>query len=170
MNARLLTLALASAALLSTAAVQAKPDDHTHYGGPRATVPHEHGDFLAFGRPGKEKWAARTIPLIATDDNRYSVPAFTVEQGETVKFVLTNAGMRPHQFVLGDAKTQRLVEAGSFTERPNAVTLAPGESKTLVWKFDRFGVFQIACHEPGAYQAGMVSYVTVPMAPKRGWR
>lgn len=178
MSIRPLALALASAALLSTGTVQAQPDDHIHYGGPRATYPHEHGDYLAFGRPAKPSQARLTVAMSASDDLRYSVPTLTVQQGDVVNFVLTNTGTQPHQFVLGDKKTQRKEEqsaqampAMAMTQnQPNAVTVAPGETQTLAWKFDRFGEFQIACHLPGAYQAGMVSYVAVTKLPKRGWR
>lgn len=176
MNIRLLAAALLSAALLpSPYAFSATPDDHVDYGGPRV-MPHEHGAVYSFGRPGQEKYARRTVTLTATDDMRYSESTLDFEQGDTVKFVFTNAGTKPHEFVLADKKTQMKEEEKarampeSAKSEPFSLLLAPGETKTLVWKFDRFGIFEIACHQPGSYQAGMMTYISVPMAPKRGLR
>ena len=78
--------------------------------------------------------------------------------------------------MLADPATQKTYEREHQTTPdlaatlPNATLVAPGESKVLVWRFDRSGVFELACHQPGMYQSGMVSYVSVPPAPKRGWR
>ncbi len=40
---------------------------------------------------------------------------------------------------------------------PAAVTLEPGETKAVVWKFDKkpASPLEFACHEPGHYEAGM---------------
>lgn len=174
MTIRTLALALLSASLLSTPALAEPVDTHVDYGGPRA-LPHERGDIYSFGRPGQEKYAHRTVTLTATDDMRYSESTLDFKQGDTVKFVFTNAGSKPHEFVLADKRTQEKVEKArsaqeSVKSPPYSMLLAPGETKTLVWQFDRFGVFEVACHLPGNYKAGMVTYISVPMAPKRGWR
>lgn len=174
MTIRTLALTLLSASLLASPVLAAPPDMHVDYGGPRA-MPHEHGDVYSFGRPGQEKFARRTVTLTAMDDMRYSESTLSFDQGDTVKFVFTNTGSKPHEFVLADKKTQAKVEKArpdpqSEQSPPYSVLLAPGETKTLVWKFDRFGIFEIACHLPGAYKAGMMTYISVPMAPKRGWR
>lgn len=174
MAIRTLALTLLSASLLATPALAEPVDTHVDYGGPRV-MPHEHGDVYSFGRPGKEKYASRTVTLTATDDMRYSESTLDFEQGDTVKFVFTNAGSKPHEFVLADRRTQAKVEKAKsdpapVNSPPYSMLLGPGETKTLVWKFDRFGVFEVACHLPGNYKAGMVTYISVPMAPKRGWR
>ena len=40
---------------------------------------------------------------------------------------------------------------------PAAVTVEPGQTKTVVWKFDKkpASPLEFACHEPGHYEAGM---------------
>lgn len=174
MTIRTLALTLLSASLLSTSALAEPVGTHVDYGGPRA-VPHEHGDIYSFGRPGQEKYARRTITLTASDDMRHSESTLDFAQGDTVKFVFTNAGSKPHEFVLADKRTQAKVEKARpdpepVKSQPYSLLLAPGETRTLVWQFDRFGIFEVACHLPGAYKAGMVTYISVPMAPKRGWR
>lgn len=175
MTIRKLALALLSASLLATPVLAASADDHVDYGGPRA-VPHQHHeDIYSFGRPGQEKYARRTVTLTVSDDMRYSESSLSFDQGETVKFVLTNTGSQPHEFVLADKPTQARIEKArpdplTTKSPPFSVLLAPGETRTVVWWFDRYGVFELACHQPGHYKAGMVTDISVSMAPKRGGR
>jgi uncharacterized cupredoxin-like copper-binding protein len=44
---------------------------------------------------------------------------------------------------------------------PNSVSLEPGETKELTWRFGHPGTLEYACHEPGHYQAGMRGRLTV---------
>jgi uncharacterized cupredoxin-like copper-binding protein len=37
----------------------------------------------------------------------------------------------------------------------------PGQSTTLEWTLDKPGQYQLACHEPGHYEQGMVATFTV---------
>ena len=132
MTIRTLALTLLVASLLSTPALAEPVDIHVDYGGPRA-VPHEHGDIYSFGRPGQEKHARRTITLTSSDNMRYSESTLDFAQGDTVKFVFTNAGSKPHEFVLADKRTQDKVEKArpdpeSVKSPPYSLLLAPGET------------------------------------------
>jgi hypothetical protein len=40
-------------------------------------------------------------------------------------------------------------------------SLAPGETKSIVWRFTQPGTVELACHEAGHYEAGMISRVAV---------
>ena len=42
-----------------------------------------------------------------------------------------------------------------------AIVLQPGESGELSYTFDLPGTYQIGCHQPGHYAAGMKIEVTV---------
>lgn len=44
---------------------------------------------------------------------------------------------------------------------PNQVTLDPGKSGELVWRFTRAGTFSFACLIPGHFEAGMVGKAIV---------
>jgi uncharacterized cupredoxin-like copper-binding protein len=128
---------------------------------------HEQQSF-AFGRRGDAKRADRTIRIKALDTMRYDKSKLTVRAGETVRFIVTNAGKIRHEFVIGDAaeqhehaKEMQSMHGMEMPDEANGVSLAPGETKALVWQFDGAGTVQVACHEPGHYEAGMVSRVLV---------
>jgi uncharacterized cupredoxin-like copper-binding protein len=80
---------------------------------------------------------------------------------------VTNAGKIEHEFVIGDAEEQRQ-HAAMMEEMPdmkhdegNAVSLEPGQTKKLIWRFEKPETVEIACHVPGHYEAGMHAIVTV---------
>ncbi len=121
----------------------------------------------AAGQPGDPARASRTVKVTALDTMRFEPAKLAVKAGETVRFEVTNAGKVAHEFTIGDAKTQREHEEmmqkmpGMKHDDPNSVSLAPGETKTLVWQFGKPGTAELGCHEPGHYPAGMRSLVAV---------
>jgi len=124
---------------------------------------HGHG----IGEPGDPAKASRVIRVEATDDMRFRPAAFTVKQGETVRIVVINKGKLKHELMLGTQKD--LVEhAAEMAKNPemehdddNAVTVLPGETKDLVWRFTRAGRVDFGCLVPGHYEGGMHGRVTV---------
>jgi uncharacterized cupredoxin-like copper-binding protein len=126
----------------------------------------DRGSF-AFGQPGDAKKVDRTIRIKALDTMRYNKRDLTVRVGETVRFIVTNVGKIRREFVIGDAAEQRehtkeMAEMpGMATTEANGVSLAPGETKSIVWQFVGPGTVELACHVPGHYEAGMVSRVIV---------
>jgi uncharacterized cupredoxin-like copper-binding protein len=42
-----------------------------------------------------------------------------------------------------------------------AVTVEPGKTEELTTRFDDAGTYEIGCHEPGHYAAGMKITITV---------
>ncbi len=128
---------------------------------------HDRGS-LTFGRPGDPSKVDRTIQITALDTMRYNQSEFTVRAGETVRFIVTNAGKMRHEFVIGDAAEQRehakemaAMPGMAMPDEANGISLAPGETKSIVWQFAGPGTVELACHEPGHYEAGMVSRVIV---------
>lgn len=125
------------------------------------------GHASAAGRLGKKGQVDRTIKIDASDAMRFKPASITVQQGDTVRFVVTNSGSVVHEFVIATAAQQREHDAmmrrmpNVAHEEPNVVTLKPGETGTLIWQFTRPGSVQYACHEPGHYAAGMVGIVNV---------
>ena len=124
---------------------------------------------FSFGQPGKADRISRTIRIAATDIMRFNPSVIYVHPGETVRFIVTNTGNLRHEFVIGDKKEQIEHEkemakmAGMvMPDEANGISLAPGQTKTLIWQFPaKPGVVEYACHQPGHFAAGMIGKVYV---------
>ena len=137
---------------------------HRHDKSGKAHTGHGHVAAGA-GQPGKANRVTGTIRMQALDTMRYAPEKLTVKSGQTVRFIVTNAGKLKHEFAIGDAEEQRQ-HAEMMKEMPdmkhdegNAVSLEPGQTKELIWQFSHPG--GVACHLPGHYEAGMRAIVTV---------
>jgi uncharacterized cupredoxin-like copper-binding protein len=84
----------------------------------------------------------------------------TFKVGQPYTFVVTNNGTIEHEMVIErrGAVDQALEANGQEAE---AADLDPGQTKTLTWTFTEPGDYQLACHIPGHYEAGMVTAITV---------
>lgn len=125
------------------------------------------GGHHSFGEPGKAAEASRTIN-VTLDEMKILHDLKQVKRGETIRFVVTNKGAMEHEFSVGDTASQRAHAAMmkknphmKHDNDPTAVTLSPGETKEVVWKFNRTiqGQIEFACQMPGHYEAGMTSKV-----------
>jgi uncharacterized cupredoxin-like copper-binding protein len=100
-------------------------------------------------------------PVAITLDDFTVTPSrssFTV--GQTYTFTATNEGKVVHEMVIekgGDV--DKALDAGG--QEAEAEDIAPGASKSLTWTFTEPGTYQIACHKPGHFEAGMVATITV---------
>jgi uncharacterized cupredoxin-like copper-binding protein len=114
----------------------------------------------------------RSIAVTASDTMRFEPGTISVTTGETIAFVVTNTGEAEHEFVLGDATVQaehaEEADANGAAEMGDeahsdeaAITLAPGETRTLVYTFEEPGPLIYACHLPGHYEAGMWGTIVV---------
>lgn len=150
------------AALLAFAAPAVADDPHAMH------MQHGHGGAAtAIGEPGDDAQATRTVDVDMRDTMRFSPATLTVRRGDTVRFVVTNNGKIRHEMTLGTAaslaehaKMMQQMPGMSHAE-PNAVTVDPGERKTLVWHFTQPGTVEFACLEPGHFEAGMRGVVNV---------
>jgi len=128
---------------------------------------HRHGADASYGAPGDPREAKRTVTVTMSDDMRFAPAGVAVRRGETVRFVVRNAGRLKHEMMLGSE--EELVEhAKAMQEHPdmehddeNAVTVPPGETRELVWRFTRAGRVDFGCLVPGHYEAGMKGHVRV---------
>jgi uncharacterized cupredoxin-like copper-binding protein len=108
-----------------------------------------------------------TIRVAALDELAFDPPSIEVEVGETVRFVVTNAGETEHEFVVGDAETQEMAEEQAMqgehghVEAMASLSLAPGETKEATITFEQQGELLYACHVAGHYDDGMVGTITV---------
>lgn len=120
------------------------------------------------GGPADEADATRTVEVSTLDAFAFQPATMTVSAGETVTFAVTNPGASVHEFTLGDADMQQEharamahAPAGMAHEFPNAITIPPGETKRLTWRFGGAGTLEYACHVAGHHEAGMRGMITV---------
>jgi uncharacterized cupredoxin-like copper-binding protein len=120
----------------------------------------------AWGIAGDAK-GARTIEITMRDDMRFSPEAVEVKQGETIRFVVKNAGKVMHEMVIGTKKDLDEHAAlmakypGMEHDEPYMTHVAPGKSGEIIWTFNRAGEFDFGCLIAGHYQAGMVGKIKV---------
>jgi uncharacterized cupredoxin-like copper-binding protein len=135
---------------------------------PISSTAHE-GHFSA-GEPGNPKKPARVINVVMREEGKKMMfdPALvTVRKGEQIRFVLDNAGIENHEFVLATVAENR--KHGELMKKypdmehedPNAQRVAPFNRGELLWQFTKAGEFEFACLMPGHYEAGMFGKVIV---------
>jgi uncharacterized cupredoxin-like copper-binding protein len=109
--------------------------------------------------------AAQGAPVdvnVTLEDFSVTVERTTFIAGQPYRFLVTNAGTTPHEFVLEPAG--EVDEPLEVEEREAEIEdIAPGLTKELVWTFAEPGDYQMACHVPGHYEAGMkMAFTVVP--------
>lgn len=121
-----------------------------------------------FGRRGDPSEADRKIEITQLDTFAFQPSSVEVEMGGTVTFAVTNEGETPHEFVLGDEMVQQaheseMQEMGGemMPDEPSAITVQPGETKSLTWTFTEAGSLQFGCHIAGHFAKGMVGVIDV---------
>lgn len=177
-------------------------------GAPPASGGVGHGEGFVGGGPGGPGEVGRTVEIEAKD-MRFFPDSVSVEDGETVRFVIHNTDSVEHDFTIGTPEVQaahreemgEMYAAGAMDpaampgdlnhggmmdsdgdhghmsghmsghrdahmegassaamghDDPNAVMVQPGETKELIWRFERAGELQFACNVPGHYESGMI--------------
>ena len=120
-----------------------------------------------FGQVGQPDQINRTVKVEMSDNMRFTPNKLKVKKGDTVLFVIHNAGEVKHEFVLGTESA--LKEHNEFMKQhpdmehddDSMVTVLPGESADIIWQFTRSGTVHFACLQPGHYAAGMKGNVSV---------
>jgi uncharacterized cupredoxin-like copper-binding protein len=129
-----------------------------------------HGRTFAAGEPGNPKKPSRVVEIVMAEGPgtmTYAPATIEVKKGEQIKFVLKNAGLLDHEFlvdsVANNARHKKEMEAkpGMQHKEPNGVTLKPGARGELLWRFTKTGIFEFACLIPGHYEAGMKGTLVV---------
>lgn len=124
------------------------------------------------GEPGKAAGVSRTIMVDMADTMRFAPEMIDVQQGETIRFVVKNSGRIKHEMVLGTPKELKEHYAMMMKmpemehAEDNMVTVEPGKTGEIIWRFTRARVVDFACLQPGHYGAGMKGQVTVTAASR----
>ena len=125
------------------------------------------GEANAVGQAGKAAEVTRSVKVNMTDEMRFIPASMMVKQGETLRITVSNSGQLKHEMVLGtEAELKEHYEAMlKFPEMEhddaNQVTVLPGKSAEMIWKFTKAGKINFACLQPGHYDAGMKGAFTV---------
>ncbi len=142
-------------------------EDHAAKPGSKATA-HEHlHDGAAIGEPGDSARVDRTVQVSMSDAMRFLPSSIPVRQGETIHFVIHNEGQLRHEMVLGTEHELKehyeLMKKFPEMEHADAeaVTVAPGKTGEIIWRFTKAGTVNFACLESGHYDAGMKGLVKV---------
>lgn len=94
----------------------------------------------------------------------FSPEKLDVKVGETVTFVFTNTSNLVHDAFIGDKAAQEEHEKAMRSSKDGnhdhaghegAVTVHPGETAALRYRFEEPGTIEIGCHQPYHYAAGM---------------
>lgn len=117
-------------------------------------------------------------------DNYYKPKSLNILEGETVRFVVENAGEFVHEFNIATAKMHEahrpemlmMFEHGvlepdrinreaakamqasmghGMHDEPNSVLLEPGKTGEIIWTFPEKTKLEFACNIPGHYETGM---------------
>jgi uncharacterized cupredoxin-like copper-binding protein/Cu/Ag efflux protein CusF len=128
---------------------------------------HDDDESTEFGEPGLASMADRTIAVTMSDDMRFKPDSIAVREGETIHFVVTNAGTVRHEMMVGTIEELQ-DHAQLMRQFPemihddtNAVSVEPGKTGEFAWKFTVPGTFDFACLVPGHYESGMKGGITV---------
>ena len=124
-------------------------------------------DGPGIGQPGLAAKVSRTVTIDMQDNMRFVPATLRVKQGETVRLVVRNTGVVPHELVLGSIKDLQAHAKAMQKfpdmehEEPNILTVAPGAQGELVWHFTKAMTLDFACLRPGHYEAGMKGKIEV---------
>jgi len=129
-----------------------------------------HGDHAVPSGP-TALVVSRSIEVRMDDQMRFTPSHIEVRAGETIRFVVHNAGQTAHEMVLGsDTEIREHAQAmqqgaghgeGHSHGTGASIEVAAGQTGELVVKFDQATTLQMACLIPGHYEAGMRGTVKV---------
>lgn len=111
---------------------------------------------------------SRTVE-VAMLDIEFDQTTLTVNAGETIDFRFTNNGKIAHDAFIGDAAAQmdheiEMADMGDASGHPMeeaAIVVQPGDAGQLSYAFTEPGTYEVGCHQPGHYAAGMKIDVAV---------
>lgn len=169
--------ALALTSSLALAGETNHDDDHGGHGAAKTNI----------GEAGSASDVTTTIEVVMYD-NYYEPESISAKEGETVRFIIKNAGEFVHEFGIATAEMheahapmmEMMVEHGvleadkinhdiakqmqesmghGMHKEPNSVLLEPGQSGEIIWKFPDHVELEFACNVPGHYDGGMVGEI-----------
>jgi len=140
-----------------------------------AATGHSHGETGAVEDPHGAALIAhivtRSVNVTMDDQMRFTPARIDVQAGDTVRFMVRNAGQTAHEMVLGSEEEIRThaqsMRQGAGHEADHshgtgaAINVAAGQTGELVVRFAQAQQLLMACLIPGHYEAGMRGTVNV---------
>lgn len=120
-----------------------------------------------WGQAGEARRATQQVRVRMSDTMRFTPDRIVVRRGDTVSFVVLNAGRLMHEFVIGTLPAlQAHADAmkrhpGMEHDEPYMAHVSPGRTARIRWTFNRAGEFHAGCLIPGHWDAGMKATITV---------
>jgi len=150
---------------------------------------HGHGGMTETGGPGDPSLVTTTIDVVMYD-NYYEPEEIAVKEGETVRFIIKNAGNLVHEFNIATAamheahgpemammvdhgvlqpdhinwdaaKAMQATMGHGMHEEANSILLEPGQSGEIIWEFPEHIELEFACNIPGHYDSGMMGEINL---------
>jgi uncharacterized cupredoxin-like copper-binding protein len=112
----------------------------------------------------------REINIEMNDQMRFVPNHVSAKQGEVIQFNVINTGKIRHEFLVGTAEDlkahaaeMKKMAAGHVHQHDDghSLSLAAGERGHLIIQFNEAKDLQIACYEPGHFEAGMHGHIHV---------
>jgi uncharacterized cupredoxin-like copper-binding protein len=151
--------------IFQTGSAEIKNNDHTHE--------MEHSEQSKnYGSPADVNNIDRLIEITA-NDNSFVPTSIAVSRGETIKFIVTNKGKLPHEWVLGteDEQIKHNTQMSAMTHDEihehmqndeDGIVIQPNQTQEIIWTFTTdLTQIQFACHVPGHYEANMYGTVII---------
>ena len=106
--------------------------------------------------------AGRKVGYFLSDNVYSPKTTLKVRKGETITFTFVNKGKVVHEALVATPAAQAAHEkemgtmgAMAMTDEADLVSLKPGQTKSISFKFDKAGRYEIGCHQSTHYQLGM---------------
>lgn len=151
--------------LLALALLPAMAHGDAHAAPKFAAAPAD--ESYPWGRSGDPRNATRTVRVTMSDRMRFDPSQLMLKRGETVTFVVRNAGRLLHEFVIGTRAALEEHAAlmkkhpGMEHDAPYAAHVAPGRTQRISWTFSESGDFLAGCLLAGHWEAGMKAELRV---------
>lgn len=122
---------------------------------------------VSFGRPGDPRKVSRVVAVRMDDRECRLQPEVRIRQGDTVRFDVSNAGTRMHEFVIGTSHelkehaSQSANNPDADHEQPFIVHVDPGTREALAWRFTRVDLLSYGCLLHGSGLTSMSGRILV---------
>ena len=135
----------------------------THGGGHDENQSTEQAKMMV-GMPGDAANVDHTIDvtLLENDEGEMLIESepMNIQEGETIRFNITNKGELEHEFVLDtvERNAEHKIEMAKMDmehDDPNRIRLDAGASGEVVWTFANSGTFEAACRGGPAFSTRM---------------
>lgn len=117
------------------------------------------------GMPALGSKPNKVVYVTLSDDMTITLKKATdIQPNDVVQFVVMNTGKMTHEFSIGSPQEQaqsRQMGKGHHTENVNAVMVAPGKAKQVLWHFHGSNKIEFACNMEGHATAGMTQTITL---------